>query len=318
MAQRIQIPYCIGVDVGKDRLEVAIFGTPGSQALSNRKAALLDWLDHLPPGSYIGLESTGRYHELLAELAHARGFVVYLLNPRDVRHYSQGVGKRAKTDAVDAQVIARYIEREHAELHPWRPPWPAQRELTQLLARRAKVVETRDALRKSLADLPALESACRATLEAFHQLLRQIDRLLLGCLKAMPGGVDLAARLRSIPGIGTLNALALSNVFLRYGFANSDAAVAYTGLDPRPDDSSTRRGRRRLSKRGPAELRRLLYNAAMAACKNVHWKPFYQRGLAQGLSTTEALVVLARKLVRVAYGLFKSDSLFEPAKLAAA
>lgn len=139
--------------------------------------------------------------------------------------------------------------------------------------------------------------------------MARLDEQLAAAVEQLPAG-DLAV-LRSIPGIGPLSGAALLGVFTRLGFRSSDAVVAYSGFDPRPQDSGQKRGRRRLSKRGPAELRRLLYNAAMSAAKTKTWKPFYERQRAKGLPTTAALVVLARKLIRVAFALFKKDVCFD-------
>ena len=118
--------------------------------------------------------------------------------------------------------------------------------------------------------------------------------------------------MRSIPGIGLLTSAALLNVFERVPSARADAVVAYSGLDPRPCDSGQKRGKRRLSKRGPAELRRLLFNAAMSAAKTRTWKPYYLRERAKGLPSTAALVALARRLLRVAFALFKNQQSFNP------
>jgi len=89
------------------------------------------------------MESTGIYHEPLAELAHRRGFVVYVLNPKDTRHYAKAMGLRGKTDRVDAELIARMIAHEHKKLHPWIPPTAEQRQIDRLLKRRAKVSRIR-------------------------------------------------------------------------------------------------------------------------------------------------------------------------------
>ena len=112
----------IGVDVAKAEVVVCCHGSAATTPLPNTPQALRAWLKTLRPGSRIGLESTGSYHETLARLAHRAGMVVYLLNPKDVRYYARSVGERAKTDRVDARILARYIAREHEALHPWQPP----------------------------------------------------------------------------------------------------------------------------------------------------------------------------------------------------
>src|SRR5438270_7262770 len=143
-------PLNFGIAVAKDTLQIAWAESPAELCLATRRRAIADWLAELAPGSCIAMEATGRYHLLLAELAHAAGMIVYVLNPCDLLHYARAVGLRGKTDRVDARLIGRYIVREHAELHPYVPPTPVQREIDQLLRRRATVVETKTRLRLSL------------------------------------------------------------------------------------------------------------------------------------------------------------------------
>jgi transposase len=85
-------------------------------------------------------------------------------------------------------------------------------------------------------------------------------------------------------------------------------------MDPRANDSGTKTGRRRLSKRGPAELRRLLFNAAMSGVRTPIWNPMYLKARAAGKTSTEALIIVARKILRVAFSLFKTKSTFEGSK----
>lgn len=308
-------PLDVGVDVAKDAVVVAHFGASATHPVANQRTTLRAWLKTLPAGSRLGVESTGGYQALLAELAHAQGFTVFVLNPKDVRHYAKGVGLRGKTDRVDARLIARYIAHEGNHLHPWRPPTPARRQLDALLKRRAKLVAVRGALRQTMQHVLGLTAQTKTALAAIETLLAALDRHVAARLKRLPRGAEEVARLREIPGIGPLSGVALVNLFGRIAFANVDAAIAYTGFDPRPCDSGQKRGRRRLSKRGPGELRRLLFNAAMAAAKTKTWKPHYDLARAKGLPTTAALVVLARKLVRVAFSLFKNSATFNPEKL---
>ena len=135
--------------------------------------------------------------------------------------------------------------------------------------------------------------------------------------RAVPDGAQALQHITSVPGLGLLSAAALLALFTRLRSAGADTVVAFTGLDPRPMDSGNRRGRRCLSKRGPAELRRLLFNAAMSAARTSSWRALYERERAKGLPSTAALIVLARKLVRVAFSLFKNRSDFDPARLGA-
>ncbi len=115
----------VGVDVGKDTLVVACAENHFPvHNVPNQRGPLLAWLKSLPSGSRIGLESTGHYHELLADLAQTHGYCVFLLNPRETRHYAKARGNRAKTDRVDAVLIARLIAQEHTRMRPTGPPPP--------------------------------------------------------------------------------------------------------------------------------------------------------------------------------------------------
>ncbi len=119
-------------------------------------------------------------------------------------------------------------------------------------------------------------------------------------------------QLQRIRGIGFINSAALTHRFDHTPFANSDAVVAAYGLDPRPKDSGTHQGKRRLTKQGNAEDRRLIYLAGQAAAKTKLFKPIYRALLARGLATTEAIVILARKLLRIAFAIWTSGQPFKP------
>ena len=107
----------------------------------------------------------------------------------------------------------------------------------------------------------------------------------------------------------------LGHSFTRIPDANVNAVIAHTGFDPRPDDSGRRTGRRRLSKRGPGEQRRILFNCATSAAKTKWWRPYCQAQRAKGLSSIAAVVILARKMIRVAFALCKHDQAFDPTHL---
>src|SRR5687768_1600425 len=150
----MQTPLHIGVDVAKDTITVACAeDTWNPRILRHQPAVLRAWLQTLPSGSRLGLEATGGYHEALADLAHAQGLTVYVLNPKDVHYYARGLGRRAKTDRVDAELIVRYIAKEQAELHPYAPPSAEQRSLNRLQQRRACVVRLKVALDATARDL---------------------------------------------------------------------------------------------------------------------------------------------------------------------
>ncbi len=306
----------IGVDVAKDAVVVACAAQSFPvHSIANQHASLLAWLKSLPAGSRIGLESTGCYHELLADLATALGHTVFLLNPLDTRHYARAMGNRAKTDRVDAKLIARLIEQEHTRLRPYTPPTANQRKLDQLIRRRAKIVRIKSSLKLTMLSLSGFAAELKAVLCRLDTLIAKIDAAMSAIAARSPQHVDAQQHLQTIVGVGPVVGMALTNTLERVPFHNADAFVAFTGFDPRANDSGHKTGRRRLSKRGPSELRRLLFNAAMSAAKTKVWKPIYEHYRAQGWSTTAALVIIARKIARTAWSIHHYHSTFSPERI---
>lgn len=306
----------IGVDVAKDAVVVAcaVQSFP-FHSIANQRAPLLAWLKSLPAGSRIGLESTGGYHELLADLAHAQGHTVFLLNPLDTRHYARAMGNRAKTDRVDAELIARLIAQEHAHLRPYTPPTPDQRRLDRLLKRRAKLTSIKGALGLTMRNLDGFAAELKAVMSGLDALVARIDAAVSAITARSPQYAETQQRLQTIVGVGPLVGAALTNTLERVPFRNADALVAFIGYDPRANDSGHKTGRRRLSKRGPGELRRLLFNAAMSAAKTKTWKPIYEHYRAEGWSTTASLVIIARKIARAAWSIHHYHTTFNPARI---
>jgi transposase len=306
----------IGADIAKDAIVVACSeGSFPVREVANQRPAVLAFLKSLPAGSRIGVESTGTYHELFAEAAYQLGFRVFLLNPKDTHHYAKAVGLRGKTDRVDAELIARMIAHEHTKLHAWIPPTPQQREIDRLIKRRATLISLRQAVAMSLHELGGFADELKALRTRFNQLIARIDLRIRALVEASPDRKQNFTRVCTITGVGPVIGTALVNTLERVPVNSADAFVAFTGLDPRPDDSGQHRGKRRLSKRGPAELRRLLYLAAMSAAKTKTWRPLYEHYRAKGLSSTATLVILARRIARTAWSIYTHKTEFDPSRL---
>lgn len=300
-----------GVDVAKDHLDISLHGSYQVQRISNNIKAITKWLRSVPANSRLGLESTSSYHLALATLAHEQGITVYLLNPRDIKRYAQGLGQRGKTDRLDARVIARFVQREHEQLRAWRPLTTQQQRLDDLLRQRSLVQKQSTALKQSLGHRKELKEVMADLLQTMKATLAELDRLIRQAVRELPNGDAILRSLTSIPGIGLLTGAALLRLFTRAHDATADAVVALIGLDPRPMDSGNRSGTRHLSKRGDSETRRLLYNAGMSGSKTETWAPIYERERAKGLPATAAIMALARRLVRVAFSLYKSGKRFD-------
>lgn len=306
----------VGADVASEHLDVVVHGCGGVKRLPNTDAAIARWLRSLPPGSRVAMESTGRYHERLARLAHAAGMVVFVLDPRAVRHYARGLGQRGKTDRLDAQMLAHLIEREHGHLRPWQPPSPEHELLKDLLRQRAMLARYKSSLLQGLRPAAAASVDFVPMFKSIQDTLRTLDKQIAKAAYALPQGKPALGWIMSVPGVGLLTGATLLRVFQRLAHRGCDAVVAFLGMDLRPQDSGKRTGVRRLSKHGDAYARKLLFTAAMAAVRcDAHWRALYERELAKGLSKTAAYVAIGRRVVRVTFSVFKNHAAYDPAKM---
>jgi len=214
--------------------------------------------------------------------------------------------ERNKTDPLDAWLLARYLEHEADQLRPFQPRDPRAQRLWRLILHRATVVKSSQQLQQSFADV---QVSVRGVLTQFRELLIRIDRQIVTLIRELGWWLDYRHCL-SIPGIGATNAGALVAAYHRGSFAGSDAFVSYLGLDVRIRESGYFKGRRKLTKRGEPELRRLLFCASHPARHYPRFADYYQKQLDKGLSKTAARVILARKLARIAFTLMRNGEAF--------
>lgn len=300
----------VGVDVAKNELVIYHAELDLLETIANNKTSIKRWLKALPRGMAIAIEATNIYHLEFADLAYEAGCVIYMVGGYELSHYRKGVNVRAKTDALDAKLLARYLKNEADELHPWIPPSPLYRRLLSLFRRRAALVHARVALVQSWANEPLLKTAFNSQVQSIQKLEALIEKTINDHLKEA-GLLDQLKRCLKVEGIGFLTGARLLTAFQRGNFRSSDAFIAFLGMDLRVSKSGQKDGRRSLSKRGDPEARRLLHNAAMSASRTGAWKTFYEGQRAKGLSTTQALVVLARKLARVVFALLSGQSEYQ-------
>ncbi len=303
----------LGCDVSQEWLDYCQFGSPHTTHVRNQRRDIDRWLSSLAgQPAAIAVEATNTYHELLVERARHFGLEVYLVSGYQLRHYALSLNVRMRNDQVDAQLLARLLDREIDALRPYEPRSSQHQRLMRLLKRRALLVRQRQQLRQSFAGLPELRTSVRSVSRRLQQLIALIDRRLQRLARELGWQHDLG-RLRSLPGVGPLNALALCAAYRCGHFSHRDPFIAFLGLDVRTKDSGKHKGRRKLTKKGDPEYRRLLYNAAMAASRDGHYfNGEYQALQARGLSKTAALVAVSRKIARLAFGVLKSQTTFNP------
>lgn len=305
----------VGVDVSKDMLDIACIPEQAPLRIGNDRREVLRWLKGLPAGSRIAMESTGIYHQLLAELARGAGMRVYVLNPKRIWHAARGDGRRGKTDRIDAQVIVKFLRDHLEQLHEWTPGTAVQREMATLERRRHCIEQHCTALRMTLQGLSELGPQVQQLLDSARDLRRAID-LRIGLLAELDENIARASQLlREIPAVGPVGATSLAALFARVPFKSSDAVVAYVGLDVRVHDSGHSRGKRRLTKWGPAHLRRLVWLLGFAGAHTKIYKAYYSALKARGLSFTEASLIMGRRILRIAWAVWRSGKRFDASLL---
>jgi len=302
----------LGIDVSKDELVIFNWDTEELVTLQNQAADIKAWFKSLYGPLRIAIEPTSSYHLEFVEQAHALGFAVYLINPRQLVHYRKAVGERNKTDQTDAWLLARYLAHECASLRQFKPQCAKAQRLWALIKRHGVAVRVRQKIQQSFKDT---RISTKALVTEIQKLIDRIDRHIQLLIRQLGWQHDYQ-RCLSIPGIGPANAAALTTVFHRGAFAGSDAYVAFIGMDVRIRESGGFKGQRKLTKYGEAEIRRLLYCAAQPSRSYHLFGSYHQKQLDKGLSKIAANVILARKLARIAFTLLTNKQSFKKQEIA--
>lgn len=307
-------PTFVGVDVSKDALDVAFSDGAPPLRLANDPAGHAGLAERCRQAgvALIVLEATGGYERPVAAALAAAGLPVAVVNPRQVRDFARAVGRLAKTDALDAAVLARFAEAIRPEPRPL--PDGNARELRDLLARRRQLVELRSAEANRL---PRSRGAVRGSVEALlaeiGRQLDAIDRDLDRLLRSCPVWREKEDLLRGVPGVGPQTARALLADLPELGRCSRQQVAALVGVAPLHRDSGTLRGRR-TTWGGRANVRTALYMAALVASRrNPVIKAHYDRLLAAGKRKKVALVACMRKLLVILNALLRDRKPWRPA-----
>ncbi|TAG01174.1 MAG: IS110 family transposase [Burkholderiales bacterium] len=323
-------PNTLGIDVSKAKLDCALLrqSTPGKRldkSVANTPAgvnALLAWLDSkgAPAATTrVALEPTGVYHETATWLLHEAGCTVVLVNPARLRSYAGAIGVASKNDQIDAALLARYGATE--PLSPWQPPSEAARTLSALLARRdtlcADIQRDQNRLEKAqcaMSTPKVVVNSINKTLKFLEKELTALDAQIKRHIDDDPTLKHNDTLLKSIKGVGPRVAQRMNALLSSKSFKSAEAVAAYIGLNPVQHLSgSSVRGRSTLSKRGPSELRKLLYLPAVTATTcNPHVKAIYQRMIARGACKMSALGAAMRKLAHLCFGVIHSGKPYDP------
>jgi transposase len=291
----------VGIDISKDRLDVAclpeaVRTLPAFDNDPRGHAALIARLNEISP-RLIVLESTGGYQRTLVAALVASGLPVVVVNPRQVRDFARAMGILAKTDAIDARVLARFGEKTDPVLRPL--PDADSTVLTDLLARRRQLVELRTAESNRLgqATTPRIKASIRAVLATIERQIAAIDDDLDDRIRHSPAWKEKEALLTSVPGVGPLTARTLLACLPELGSISRQTIAALVGVAPINRDSGLMRGKR-TTWGGRKVVRSALYMATLVATRhNPVLRAHYAKLLAAGKAKKLALVACLRKLL---------------------
>lgn len=304
----------VGVDVSRDRLDVCIPGQEQVWQVANDAAGIAELGERLvacaPQG--VVVEATGSLHHAAVAALAAAGLPVSVVNPRQVREFARATGRLAKTDAIDAQMLARLGEALKPEVRPL--PDAKTQELRALVARRRQLVQLLTAERNRLSQATA------RVLDSHHSLiawLRQerdtLEQALADFIQSHSVWRTCNTLLGGVPGVGAVTVSVLLAELPELGTLNRKQIAALVGVAPHNRDSGNFRGRRSVWG-GRATVRATLYMAALAATRcNPVIKSFYARLRAAGKPKKVALTACMRKLLTILNHMLRTESPWNPA-----
>jgi transposase len=290
----------IGIDVSKQWLDLATLPERETRRFSNDGAGqeqLGAWLIQLAP-ELIVMEATGGFETRVATALAAEGLALAVVNPRHVRDFARAFGILAKTDRIDASVLAAFAEKVHPPVRPL--PDEDRRELIDLVDRRRQLVTMRAEEKTRLSQATAsARQDIKEHIEWLDERLRRLDIDLTAKLRSSSLWKAKEEILISVPGVGRVTVFTLLARLPELGALNRRAIAALTGVAPFARDSGQHRGRRMIWG-GRADVRSVLYMAAVSAARiNPVIKSFYLRLKQAGKPAKVALTACMRKLLTI-------------------
>jgi len=304
----------VGIDVAKATLDVAIGSDGELVQVENSEAGvarLLERLGAVAP-KLVVLEATGGYESVVAGAIVGRGIDVAVVNPRQVRDFAKATGVLAKTDRIDARVLARFAEAVRPEPRPL--PTAEAKELDEYLSRRRQLVDmlTMEKNRQSIATTDRMKKSLKKHVDWLEEALRRANDDIDKAIRNSPAWREQEDLLRSVPGIGPVSARTMLAELPELGRLNRKKIAALVGVAPLNRDSGTLQGIRTCWG-GRASVRQVLYMAALSAVRcNPVIRRTYAALRARGKKHKVALVACMRKLLTILTAMVRDKRHWSP------
>jgi transposase len=291
----------VGIDVSKDRLDVAV--RPSGEVFAVERNAsgvdrLIERMRSVSP-CMIALEATGGFETVVVASLAAAALAVVVVNPAQIRAFAKAVGQRAKTDPIDAAVIAHFAEATKPELRAL--PDEATRLLADLVARRRQIIEMigAESQREKRIVVPRLRKSIRRVIGMLEKELSELDAEIDDSVRGSPAWREKEDLLASVPGVGPIISRTLIADLPELGTLSRKQIAALAGLAPFTRQSGQWKGRSFIGG-GRASVRTALFMGAMVAMRhNPVLKAFFGRLIAAGKPKMVALIAVARKLLTI-------------------
>jgi transposase len=305
--------HFIGIDVSKDHLDIAIRPTKDQFRLLNTDEGVDALIQHLRPlkPTLIVMEATGRYHRLVLSRLLAGGLPAIAINPRQARDFARAIGRLAKTDAIDADVLAEFAEKIRPELRSIADE--ATQELEAICTRRRQLVSMLSAEKNRLHT--AAKKIGSEIQKHIHWLEKQISQLesdLDKRIRSSPAWREKDDLLRSCKGIGPITTHTLLSCLPELGTLSGRRIAALVGVAPFNDDTGRHKGPRHV-RGGRLDVRAVLYMATLAAIRhNQTIHDFHSRLIAAGKAKKVAITACMRKLLTILNAMLRDKKPWQP------
>ena len=304
---------CIGIDVSQDWLDLAAYPSGQPRRFSTTPDGLQSFIEHCRDAQprLVAFEASGGYERPLVNILTEAQLPFRMLNPRNVRYHARSVGVLAKTDRIDAAVIAEFVYRN--DMQPRPAPLPAEQAVRDLSTHRSQLVDARTrALHEARHFTGTSLASARRHIAFLEGEIAAMDQELREVIAQDAALRERSERLRSVPGVGETLAAVLIGAMPELGRVNRGAVGKLAGLAPHPRDSGKREGKR-FCWGGRAHVRTALYMPMLAAIQhNPVIRAFYRRLVAQGKPKKVALVACMRKMLTILNAILREESTWNP------